>query len=105
MSWDTQKLLAFPGIFGPPLHSIIALSISLLRPEYDHVTQSMSELGEAGAPYAFMNAGFLLLGLSLVMFAFALDKELSSKIGSALIWLMVPLLWVEIMALQLFRSS
>jgi hypothetical membrane protein len=48
----------------------------------------MSELGEAGAPYALvMNAGFMLLGLLMIVFAFALHGGIGegSKIGPALV--------------------
>lgn len=86
-----QKLLATCGIVGPVLYTIVLATLGLLQPDYSHITQSMSELGEVGAPNAtIMNiAGFILLGLLIIAFAFGLHRCISegkgSKIGPALV--------------------
>lgn len=67
------------------------ITLGLFRPGYNHVTQIMSELGEVGAPNAIImnTAGFILLGLLMISFAFGLDRGISegegSKIGPALV--------------------
>ena len=86
-----QRVLAVCGIIGPVLFTIVLVTLGLLRPGYSHITQSMSELGEVGAPNAIiMNiAGFILLGHLMVAFAFGLHRGISegrgSKIGPALV--------------------
>ena len=85
------SLLAICGIIGPILYTIVVITLGLLRPGYNHVTQFMSELGEVGAPNAtIMNtARFTLLGLLMTAFAFGLHRGISegkgSKIGPALV--------------------
>jgi hypothetical membrane protein len=85
------SLLAICGITGPILDSIIVITLGLFRPNYNHVTQIMSELGEVGAPNALImnTAGFILLGLLMISFAFGLHRGISegegSKIGPALV--------------------
>ena len=88
---STLSLLAICGIIGPILYSIMLITLGLFRPGYNHVTQIMSELGEVGAPNAIImnTAGFILLGLLMISFAFGLDRGISegegSKIGPALV--------------------
>jgi len=88
---NAQKLLAICGIVGPVLYTIVLVTLGLLRPGYNHVTQSMSELGELGGPNAIiMNiAGFILLGLMMIAFAFGLHRGIGegegSKIGPVLV--------------------
>ena len=88
---STQRLLAICGITGPILYTIVVIVLGLLRPGYDHVTQSMSELGEVGSSNAIImnTAGFALLGVLMIAFTFGLHRGISggkgSKIGPALI--------------------
>ena len=88
---SSQRVLAICGIIGPILYTIVVIVLGLLRPGYSHVAQSMSELGEVGAPNAIImnTAGFPLLGLLMIAFAFGLHRGISqgkgSKIGPALI--------------------
>lgn len=88
---STQRLLAICGIVGPILYTIVLIIVGFLRPGYNHITQVMSELGEVGGPNAIvMNiAGFTLLGLLMIAFAFGLDRGISEgkgwKVGPALV--------------------
>ena len=88
---STQRLLAICGIIGPISYAIVVIILGFLQPGYSHVTQSMSELGEVGAPNAIImnTAGFPLLGLLMIAFAFGLHRGISegkgSKIGPALV--------------------
>jgi hypothetical membrane protein len=87
----TRQLLALCGMIGPILYAIMVVVLGSLWPGYDHVTQSMSELGAVGAPHAiYMNTmGFPLLGALLIAFSLGLYRNVrkgkSTKIGCALI--------------------
>lgn len=88
---NTRKLLAICGIIGPILYTIVMVVVGLLRPGYNHFTQYMSELGEVGGLNAIiMNiAGFVMLGLLMIAFAFGLHRGIGegrgSKMGPTLI--------------------
>ncbi len=102
-----QRMLAICGIVGPILYTIVMIAIGLLRPGYNHLMQPMSELGEVGGPNAIImnTAGFMLLGVLIIAFAFGLHRGINegkgSKIGPALIamsgagWIAVGLFNVE----------
>jgi len=88
---STQRLLAICGIIAPILYAIVVIILGLLRPGYDHIAQSMSQLGEVGGPDAIImnTAGFALLGALMIAFAFGLHRGISEgkglKIGPALV--------------------
>lgn len=83
--------MAICGFIGPIIYSIVVIIIGYLRPDYNHVTQHMSVLGEAGGPNAIvMNiAGLALLGLLMIAFSFGLhlgiEKGKDSRFGSIFI--------------------
>ena len=86
-----RRLLAICGVIGPILFIMVIFIFGLLRPGYSPVRQHISELGEVGVTNAivFNIAGFLLLGLLMIAFAFGLQRGISegkgSKIGPTLI--------------------
>ena len=87
----TQRLLAICGIIGPIVYTIVLVTLGSLQPDYNHITQTMSELGAVDAPYAIVmnTAGLPLLGLLIIAFAIALNRGIrdgiNSKIGPTLV--------------------
>ena len=69
-----MRFLALGGIVGPVLFASVVILCAAFRPEYSHVTQFISELGETGGPHSFlMNVvGFLPKGLLLASFGASL---------------------------------
>ena len=60
--------LALCGAIGPIYFLILIITIGFLHPNYNHITQYISELSAVNAPYAIiMNTiGFPLLGLFVI---------------------------------------
>lgn len=102
-----QILLAVSGILGPILFTIVWVVLGSIQPGYDHLTQTISELGAVGAPNAIiMNAiGIVPAGLLIVAFALGLHRGISgekrSKIGPALL----ALVGVGVVALGIFPGD
>ncbi len=69
-----MRVLALGGIAGPVLFASVVILCGALRPEYNHVTQFISELGESGGSHAsLMNVlGFIPSGLLLAAFGASL---------------------------------
>jgi len=88
---SSLKWCAICGVIGPIAFAIVVIASGLLQPAYNHVTQYVSELGARGAPNAMiMNvAGFSLLGMFIIAFAFGLhlgvNEGKGSKIGPVLL--------------------
>lgn len=79
----TRKLLAVCGILAPISFALTTLAAGWVHPEYSHLTDWVSELGERGAPGAsVMNyAGFLLFGILIVGFAVGLHRGIAAGPG------------------------
>ena len=86
-----QRLAAACGIAGPIMSSVILLIVSQLHPGYSIITQRISELGGADAPYAtFMNLfGMELPGILIILLSWGLYAGvrggISAKVGSILL--------------------
>jgi len=85
-----ERLFALSGVIGPILFTGVVIIVGLLRPGYSHVSQTISELGEVGAPYAtIQDANFVVFGLLVIAFAYGLHKGIGdgkgSKIGPILV--------------------
>lgn len=77
------RALALSGIAGPlAFWTAVGLAGSL-RPDYDHVRQTVSALG-VGPSAAVMNLGFALYGALTVAFAFGLLRALGGTSDIAL---------------------
>ena len=66
-----MRILSIGGAAGPVLFATAVVVSGALRPEYSHVTQFMSELGETGGSRSYlMNyGGFIPTGLLLIGFS------------------------------------
>lgn len=78
------------GVASPIVFATTVIVTASLRPEYSHFTSFISELGETGAPYAWvMNwFGFALMAAGVFVFSvlFALSKmSLSVRIGAGMV--------------------
>lgn len=85
-----ERLFALSGVIGPFLFTGVVIIVGLLRPGYSHVSQTISELGEVGAPYAtIQDANFVVFGLLVIAFAYGLHKGIGdgegSKVGPILV--------------------
>ena len=75
--------LALCGAIGPIYFLILIITIGFLHPNYNHITQYISELSAVNAPYAIiMNTiGFPLLGLFIIAFSYSLYKGVKYEKG------------------------
>ena len=71
-SHSATKPAAIAGLVAIALSLLVPLVFGMLRPEYSHVPNYISELGQTGSPYAgwVIWAGFLPIGLMVFLFLF-----------------------------------
>lgn len=85
------RMIAVCGILGPILYIVVITIVGYLHPDYNHISQSMSELGAIDAPYKLIanTLGFPLLGLFMIAFAIGIDhgikRNRASRVGPALV--------------------
>jgi hypothetical membrane protein len=79
----TMRSLAACGVAVPILDVLITAWLGALDPGYSHLRQYISELGEAGRPYAAVFTTWCLLwGILFAGFAIALFRGLDRQKGS-----------------------
>ena len=87
------RSLLLSGIVGPLLFAITVVIVGSLRPDYSHVNQFISELGEAGGQFAWaMNyLGFMVPAALILIFVLTfrtrLPHTVSNFIGTFLLGL------------------
>lgn len=81
------RLAALGGLIGPVLFATVIVAAGFAYAGYSHLDQKISELGGDGAEYALVqNANFVVFGLLVVGFAWALARVLGPPfLGPALI--------------------
>ncbi len=83
MSDKYQRFLAICGIIAPIIFTIILIIASLLRPDYSHLINFVSELGAVDAPYAIIQRiNFVFTGILIVAFTFGLHQGIGNGKGS-----------------------
>ena len=83
MSDKYQRFLAICGIIAPIIFTIILMIASLLRLDYNHLINFVSELGAVGAPYAIIQRiNFVFTGILIVAFTFGLHQGIDVGKGS-----------------------
>lgn len=72
----TTRVGEWLGLIGPIVFVALVAVGGFLTDGYSHVSQKISELGAVGAQYAALqNLNFVLLGVSVIGFAWALAKK------------------------------
>ena len=69
---------AVAGIIAPVLFTVLILAASLVTPGYNQFSQTISELGQVGQPYALLqDANFVVTGLLIICFVIGLRKSIA----------------------------
>ncbi len=82
------RLLGLLEIVGIIVFTLVVVVLAALRPDYSHLAQAISALGEIGRPFANVQAiNFVVLGALTVAFAVGLHRGMppGSILGPALV--------------------
>ena len=81
-----RQLLAFGGVAGPLVFVTLVVLGGILSDGYSHSSQAISELGGEGADHAWLqNLNFIVLGVLLLGFAWALAGLSGAVVGAVLV--------------------
>lgn len=106
MSDRYQRFLAICGIIAPIIFTIILMIASLLRPDYSHLINFVSELGAVGAPYAIIQRiNFVLTGILIVAFTFGLHRGIGDGKGSIIGPLLVAIFGLSSVMSGIFSTD
>ncbi len=88
-----RKILTYCGVLAPVIFTVSLILFSLATPNYSNVTNAVSELGMAGAPYALAwnILGLFLVGSLVILFAWGLHLDLLHSEGAVIVPILVAL--------------
>ncbi len=103
----TERRLALGGILAPIVFVVALAVFSLLTPNYDNLTNAVSELGVPGAPYAlgWNVLGFMLVGLLVTAFAWGLHLGMRPASGARIIPVLVGITGIGFAGLGIFPAE
>ena len=89
-SQHLTHLTAFIGVAAPIIFGFVVVTTAYLRPEYNHSTSFISELGETGSPYSWLMNwfGFSVMSAGILIFAIRYmftDLPTSVRIGLGMV--------------------
>jgi hypothetical protein len=75
-----DKRLTWLGIIGPTGFTVAVVVLSALTPGYSHIYNTISELGEVGAPFErVVSLVFIVTGVMLTFFGVLLHQEVKRE--------------------------
>jgi hypothetical membrane protein len=84
--------------------SIIVVA-GLLTPGYSHLSDTISQLGAQGRLHpGLMNTGFIIYGVLIIGFSYALYRQLGYSTAARVAWLMLTMYGVGIILAGIFRD-
>ncbi len=98
-----KKVFAICGGLAPVTFTASLIIFSLLTPGYSNLTNAVSELGTAGAPYAFAwnLLGFVFVGLLIVAFSW----DLLHSTGATILPILIGISGIGFTGLGLFPAE
>jgi hypothetical membrane protein len=101
-----SRILSFGGIMAPPVIIIIIIIAGLLTPGYNQLTDTISSLSDqASKNPELMIAGFIIYGVLIIGFAYALYLRLRHGIRAHIVWFALTLYGVCLILAGIFRDS
>lgn len=72
---DLPRFLLFCGVLAPVMMVVVILVVGQITPGYDPVSETVSQMGAAERPYAFvLNAGYVAYGILMGAAAYGLSQ-------------------------------
>lgn len=101
-----SRILSLGGIIAPPAIIIIIVISGLLTPGYNQLTDTVSSLcDQASKTPGLMITGFIVYGVLIIGFAYALYLRLRHGIKAHIAWLALTLYGVCMILAGIFRDS
>jgi hypothetical membrane protein len=100
-----SRILACCGMIAPPFIITIILISGLLTPGYNHLTDTISSLSQQGATNpGLMITGFIIYGVLIIGFAYALFLRLRHGIKAYMAWSSLTLYGICMILAGVFRN-
>jgi hypothetical membrane protein len=101
-----SRILSIFGILAPPVIITITITAGLLTPGYSQITDTISSLSDqASKNPQLMTSGFIVYGVLIIGFSYALYLHLHRGFKAYTTWVMLTLYGICMILAGLFRDS
>jgi len=101
-----SRILSFCGIIAPPIIIIIVVVAGLLTPGYNQLKDTISSLSDQGSETPqILSIGFIVYGVLIIGFAYALYLKLRHGVKAHLAWFMLTLYGICMILAGVFQDS
>ena len=101
-----SRILCIFGILAPPLIITIVIVAGLLTPGYNQITETISSLSDQGSQTPqLLTIGFVVYGVLIIGFSYALYLKLRHGARSRIAWFMLTLYGISIILAGVFQDS
>lgn len=102
----TLRFFSIFGILASPFIAMVVILAGLLTPGYNQITDTISSLCDQGSDASqLMIIGFIVFGVLITGFAYALFLNLKRGIKAYAAWFMITLYGVSMMLAGIFQDS
>ena len=101
-----SRYLSLCGVLAPPIIVSIIIVAGFLTPGYSHLSDTISQLSAQGRPHPeIMNAGFIIYGVFIIGFSYALYRQLGRGTTARIVWLMLTIYSVGVILSGIFQDN
>jgi hypothetical membrane protein len=101
-----SRILSFCGILAPPTIIIFIIIAGLLTPGYNQLTDTISSLSEQGSETPqLLTVGFVVYGVLIIGFSYALYLKLRHGIRAHVAWFMLTLYGICMILAGVFQDT
>ena len=94
------------GVLATPVFAVFIIIASLVTPDYNHLSDTISELGAHGSPHpAIINSGFVVYALLVNGFAYGLYLRLRHRRAAKAIWLLLVICGIGLILSAVFHDD
>jgi hypothetical membrane protein len=100
------RIFSLFGILAPPTIIIVVIVAGLLTPGYNQLTDTISSLSDQGNKTPqLLTVGFIVYGVLIIGFSYALYLKLRHGIGAYVAWFMLALYGICMILSGVFQDS
>ena len=103
---STSRFLLFCGVLAPVMMMVIILVIGQITPDYNPISDTISQMGTPDSPYAIvLNSGYVIYGISMVLATYGLYRSISSTTTAKILAILLGIHAIGTMLLGVFPDS
>ena len=103
---NISRFLLLCGVFAPIIMMVIIISLGQITPDYNPISDTISQMGTPERPYAIvLNGGYVIYGILMGLAAYGLYRSISSATTAKRLAILLGIHAIGTMLLGVFPDS